>query len=156
MGKKFKVPSKMSIEEYEAFWKEALGKTRIGYSRVQVLKRPICAFKKVYVGGLKEVIANLIIPEGARVAICRPEYSWTAYKCRADQAFVHSLHYMASRRHVPPTVKAATYWDLKFVYTVGETVRPTLPFSSRGWDKHNSTCGSGIHFFVNLSEALDW
>lgn len=41
--------------------------------------------------------------------------------------------------------------DNKFKYSVGKTVTPTDGFSLR-----DRVCESGVHFFVNLSDALDY
>ena len=39
-----------------------------------------------------------------------------------------------------------------FAYTVGETVVPEKPFEKNRWEE----CASGIHFFINRQEAVDY
>lgn len=45
--------------------------------------------------------------------------------------------------------EAVSQYEDDFIYRVGETVRPTSPFSENRWEE----CAPGIHFFVTREEA---
>lgn len=64
-------------------------------------------------------------------------------KCRADKAIVKSI--------VGGYAQCHSLQDEEFIYKVGETVKPTEPFSKR-----NRQCASGIHFFYDRSDAEKW
>lgn len=61
-------------------------------------------------------------------------------KCRAAKATVLEIRDMLTGRKLET---ARSVFDRKFIYRVGETVRPTRPFSYEYDD-----CATGIHFFL--------
>lgn len=114
-------------------------------------------FKKIRVLNARnryvQAIANLIIPVGATIytdpqAFCRPRAEAHARKMRASEAYVDSIvqmsdlceHQCGLSGHNPG-----------FMYSVGSTVVPVRKFA-----KHSSQCASGIHFFINLADAMEW
>lgn len=78
------------------------------------------------------------------------------HKCRAASAKVISireLHGRYDRMGEGKALKLArSHYSPKFVYRVGETVRPTKPFN----DKYPGECASGIHFFLTKEEAINY
>ena len=47
----------------------------------------------------------------------------------------------------------STYeWAIDFEYIVGETVEPREPFNENRYEE----CASGIHFFIDRQEAVDY
>lgn len=92
----------------------------------------------------KEVYAKLLIPASARRS------SANGSKCRASKAKVLGFYNAKGRRI--KLEKAHAWWDENFIYTVGETVKPTRPFDKNRYDE----CTSGIHHFMTLDEAVEW
>lgn len=83
-------------------------------------------------------IVKLLIPKEAKRSHA------FGRKCRAEYAEVLEIT-KGSRQ-----LKTATSgWDDSFIYEVGETVKPTKPFSE-DW---TSECESGIHFYITKLEA---
>lgn len=70
---------------------------------------------------------------------------------RASEAYVHSI-VTANKRKSKFVYKQKGYseHDNSFVYVVGETIKPDK-FSHR-----ENICDSGIHFFLDVADALDW
>lgn len=106
-------------------------------------------FKKAYDKDYSQVIVNLVIPVGAIIHF--PEDNYSAYcidarKMRASKAFVHSI---ASKNNKESLNVAYSDWDSNFKYAVGKTVKPTSSFCST---PHQ--CEPGIHFFMQLEDAL--
>lgn len=100
------------------------------------------------------VIANLIIPAGALIYVESDAFS-VAYgdslfirKMRASRAFVHSLVTQTKQTTVTTAVSG---YSKAFKYTTGSVVEPAEPFSKR-----EDQCDSGIHFFINMKDALGW
>ena len=90
------------------------------------------------------VIVKLLIPEDARRS------SGTGRKCRSDRAIVLDIQTIDG-----DTVKGAIAWsrhDKDFTYEVGKTVTPNKPFCENRFNE----CSSGIHFFVNRQEAVEY
>lgn len=67
-------------------------------------------------------------------------------KMRASQAYVHSIYTIDSPRQLRIAYSDA---DSTFKYRVGQIVTPRYEFS---WTQQS--CTSGIHFFLNLWDAL--
>lgn len=147
-------------------------------SRVEFfrLKKPLKAFKKLVTpyknkNSVKNVvIANLVIPRGARVYADSFEYvNFCIHnnKIRVDMAEVHSMLELRWEgvAYNPKDVdiftdipiKKVPVWKAQsirsnnksFYYNTGKMVIPELPFS-----KDHLQCASGIHCFLNLREAL--
>ena len=90
------------------------------------------------------VIVKLLIPEDAKRS------SGTGRKCRADKAVVLEIQDMAGE--ALEGVVARSSYDPLFIYEVGKTVEPREPFDGCRWNE----CGSGIHFFINRQEAVNY
>lgn len=128
---------------------------------IYVVTKPMHVFKKVFGDCGVHVIANLIIPVGAFVQASTDVFAVRCdsghsdafmnariRKMRASEAHVHSLVKQRSQQHVGD---AYSGWDPFFKYTVGTTVKPRYVFSLA-----NKQCDYGIHFFVNLDDAMKW
>lgn len=116
-----------------------------------VLEKPLHVFKKVITPRGSDVIANLIIPINATVFVRNDAFDERGDACRkmrADKAFVYS---MFKRSSLAPLDVAESGWDSSFKYKVGELVTPKHSFSFSGGE-----CDSGIHFFLNLQDALSY
>ena len=94
--------------------------------------------------GTGKLIIKLLIPEDAK------RLSATGRKCRCDKAQVLAIENLDGT----PSGKAETYSanDRSFVYKVGETVTPKEAFCEDRWQE----CSSGIHFFINRQEAVEY
>ena len=92
------------------------------------------------------VIVKLLIPEDAK------RCSSTGRKCRCDKAIVLEIQNKDGTTADVDT--AYSQWDNSqdFAYKVGETVVPEKPFEDDRWQE----CASGIHFFINRQEAVDY
>lgn len=91
-----------------------------------------------------DVIVKLLIPDDAKRS------SATTRKCRASKAIVLEIQTLDGKPL--ENVIAHSKHAINFVYKVGETVTPKLPFDE---DRFNE-CASGIHFFINRQEAVDF
>ena len=147
---RFKRPPRMTFLDHQNFWKEATGrKRRPDWLRIFVtLKHDICVFKKTVTPDVKaEVITNLIIPAGARVFV-------TPGKCRADRAIVFSNVTRQYKREIPSACSlrgsVTSWWSSPFTYRRGEQVLPDC------FSHSIQECAGGIHFFVDLNDALDY
>lgn len=78
-------------------------------------------------------------------------------KMRADSAYVHSIAYADPRSisHLEAigteTRYARSCHDMNFYYEVGETVRPSI-----GFNRFPGICSTGIHFFLNVRDAIQY
>ena len=90
------------------------------------------------------VIVKLLIPEDAKRS------SGTGRKCRSDKAVVLEIQDMDGE--ALEGVVARSIFDSLFTYEVGKTVEPREPFDGCRWNE----CGSGIHFFINRQEAVNY
>ena len=88
-------------------------------------------------------IVELEIPEDAK------RLSATSRKCRCDKAKVlRILHY---NRTVADVTEVASSRDSSFIYKVGEMVSVDN-FDEDRWNE----CSTGIHFFINFQEAVNY
>lgn len=105
-------------------------------------------FKKVHHGSV-ECIANLIIPKGSIIyGLPYGSDMQDGRKMRANKAIVHSI---VSTNSGDEFKWARSGHDVRFVYKAGEAVKPLENFSTE-----QNQCRSGIHFFVNLHDALTY
>lgn len=77
------------------------------------------------------------------------------YKCRASSAKVLAIYEHPDHNAgelVKSRRKAYSKHDSKFVYVVGKTVKPKKRFSHQ----FREDCASGIHFFLEKSEAFSY
>lgn len=93
-------------------------------------------------------IANLIIPPKSIVYAPNCVFDSTMIvdprKMRASQAYVHSVAAFNGKA----CDKGYSAFCPSFYYIPGSTVKPQCAF-----DKDALSCGSGIHFFLNLLDA---
>ena len=88
----------------------------------------------------KQVVIELWFPEGTKLVS-----TVIGRKCRASEAMVVRC---VSTGHQGETEFWSSYSE-RFIYRVGETVRPVEPFD----DSITVECTSGIHFFTTQEEA---
>jgi hypothetical protein len=114
-------------------------------SVVATLEKNIQAYKAVRRwGNGHPVVANLLIPAGAKVVVPRlgeaHRLSLTAFK--ANSAYVHSMVDFFTGEHVP---QAFSTYDPDFAYYEKATVKPKGQFSTA-----RGLYGPGIHFVLDL------
>lgn len=99
-------------------------------------------------GEALECIVKLLIPESAKRS------SGTERKCRCDKARVLEIQTLDGNPIDTSNAIVHSFYDFNFHYKVGETVTPDKkePFDTTRW----LTCGSGIHFFINRQEAVEY
>lgn len=117
------------------------------------VKKPLHVFKKTEGQRRAQVIVNLIIPKGAIIfasgCAFRPDpLDLSCRKMRASEAIVHSQFRVYSKKAVD--ISYSMYCP-SFVYKPGTKVKPVLGFGT--W---NQQCTDGIHFFLNLQDALEY
>ena len=88
-------------------------------------------------------IVKLLVPENAKRS------SATGRKCRCDKAVVLAIENIDGTDSGLSSV--ASGYDPKFLYTVNETVTVSDFCENRFLE-----CASGIHFFMNRKEAVDY
>nr|DAH85039.1 MAG TPA: pentapeptide repeat protein [Caudoviricetes sp.] len=88
-------------------------------------------------------IVKLLVPEDAKRS------SATGRKCRCDKAVVLAIENIDGTDSGLSSV--ASGYDPKFLYTVNETVTVSDFCENRFLE-----CASGIHFFINRKEAVDY
>ena len=89
------------------------------------------------------LIVELEIPEDAK------RLSATTRKCRCDKAKV--LRILNYDRNVSYVKEVRSDYDSGFIYKVGEFVSVDN-FDEDRWNE----CSTGIHFFINFQEAVDY
>lgn len=94
----------------------------------------------------KDLIVKLQIPEDAK------RCSATGRKCRCDRAIVLEIQNIDGTKADVDTAYSAYENATQFAYKIGETVEPEQPFDEDRWNE----CASGIHFFINRQEAVDY
>lgn len=113
------------------------------------------------------VIVALEIPVGAEIysQLLDKKEIYPSHKIRASVAEVvkqFNLGYVMikdvfrgngkySVENYVEVKKSQAYHDINFIYKTGREVRPVGGFS-----RNFEVCASGIHFFVNLSSALEY
>lgn len=88
-------------------------------------------------------IVKLLIPEDAKRS------SATGRKCRCDKAQVLAIETVNGESAELDEI--ASDYDVTFVYRVGEMVKVDY-----FCDDRFSECASGIHFFINRQEAVEY
>ena len=94
--------------------------------------------------GTCRFIIKLLIPEDAK----RTSATWR--KCRCDKAQVLAIENLDGTQSSKTEVFSG--YDKNFSYRVGETVTSKDPFCDDRWFE----CSSGIHFFINRQEAVEY
>lgn len=90
-----------------------------------------------------DYIVELEIPADAK------RLSATTRKCRCDKAKV--LRILNTDRTIADVTEVKSNYDNSFVYKVGEVVAVDN-FDEDRWNE----CSTGIHFFINFKEAVDY
>ena len=92
--------------------------------------------------GPADVLVTLKIPADAKRS------SAGGRKCRCDKAEVIGLEHITSHENLS---EAISKYDINFEYHIGEKI--SVPdFDENRW----AECSSGIHFFINRKEALQY
>lgn len=73
-------------------------------------------------------------------------------KCRASEAVVKAIWGYGKNGKRVKLGSAVSSHDPDFIYHVGETVKPTIPFCENRFEE----CASGIHHFMTYEEAKDY
>lgn len=103
-------------------------------------------WKGALVGHDDPVIIKLLIPEGAKRS------SGVGRKCRCDKAIVLEIQSPYEAIDLGDSIEAYSMYDNDFKYRVGNIITPDLQFNENRWIE----CASGIHFFINRQEAVDY
>lgn len=90
-----------------------------------------------------DYIVELEIPADAK------RLSATTRKCRCDKAKV--LRILKTDRTIADVTEVKSNYDNNFIYKVGEVVAVDN-FDEDRWNE----CSTGIHFFINFQEAVDY
>lgn len=137
-------------KQHGAIVKRELTSYKTSYIGVRmVLQKDLYVFKAV-LGPYKGFwtprdprIANLIIPAGEEIVLCK---TGDYHKCRATKAFVHSI---VSKETHTKCKRAVSGHNMAFEYRVGRSVAPTGPAFSPVIE----ACASGIHFYMDVQSA---
>ena len=107
-----------------------------------------CPDKGSFIGWKKSaegIIIKLFIPDDAK------RTSGTGRKCRSDKVKV--LEFQNINGDPITNIDTVSSWyDMKFRYKVGEIIVPKYPFEEDRFKE----CASGIHFFINREEAVNY
>ena len=109
----------------------------IGYNLACPEKGSFIGYKKA-----NGYIIELLILENAKRS------SATTYKCRCDKAKVLDIEDVYTGKKIE---KTKSDYDPEFIYRVGEIITVD-DFDDNRWDE----CSTGIHFFVNKENALNY
>lgn len=103
-------------------------------------------WKKAFIMPYHQIaIVKLLIPADAKRS------SSIGRKCRCDKAVVLGIESLDGRL-LPDDTVALSIFDPGFTYKKGDTIKPELPFEENRWRE----CASGIHFFINRQEAVEY
>lgn len=109
----------------------------------------VCATSGDLIDGMRHtpVLVKLLIPADAKRS------SGFGRKCRASKAEVLGFYdldgHIFDRKFC---YHIHSYWNWDFDYEVGKIVEPEEAFNEDRW----SECASGIHFFMNRREAIEY
>lgn len=101
-------------------------------------------YKKAYVKDdvFKEMIIKLEVPEKAKRVYC------DELKIRVSKAKVIGF-YNIDGSALPDNSEVVSSYDHTFKYKIGETVKPEKEF-----DTTSGSCGSGIHGYIDIGDAI--
>ena len=104
-----------------------------------------CPYFGMFIGYKKasDYIVELEIPEDAK------RLSATTRKCRCNKAKV--LRILNFDRTVADVTEVKSSYDSEFIYKVGKVVSVDN-FDEDRWNE----CSTGIHFFINFQEAVNY
>ena len=109
----------------------------IGYNMACPEEGSFIAYKKA-----KNCLIKLLILEDSKRS------SATTLKCRCDKAKVLDIEDIDTGEKIN---KVRSEFDEDFIYTVGEIVKVD-DFNEDRWNE----CSTGIHFFVNKEDAINY
>ena len=109
----------------------------MGYSLACPEEGSFIGYKKA-----DKYLVKLLIPEDAKRS------SATTMKCRCDKAKVLDIENIKTGLKV---IEASSNYDSNFIYRVGEIVTVD-DFDENRWNE----CSTGIHFFMNRENALNY
>lgn len=157
----------LSVDEIRKYLKENTKSNGRGFA---VVTTPLKVWKQTFTkdkDGYDNVIVALEIPAGAKIYsdILDNNNPSPSLKIRASEAkvvkqfnvgFVEVTYSFAGRKEYilekyKMIKKSKSIHNSLFTYETGKTVVPTFGFSEK-----YEQCDSGIHFFVNLSSALEY
>lgn len=105
-------------------------------------------FKKIYTNE-GPAIASMIIPVGAEIHATTDQWGrMDGRKMRASKAKIVRIF---KTRTLKDATSGWSGWTSGFQYRTKRIVRPTHPFY-----RSYGHCESGIHFFLQVNDALDW
>ena len=107
----------------------------IGWKKAEVQREEDYHYRKV--------IVKLEIPTSAKRS------SATSRKCRCDKAKVLEIYNLDGT--VADEREVRSDYDNDFIYAVGKTVK-VKDFDTDRWNE----CSTGIHFFINRQEAINY
>jgi hypothetical protein len=117
-----------------------------------VVTKPLKVFKKTY-SASNDVIVNMIIPVGSIIYVHPSAFSQFAYatnsvyrKMRTNLAYIQSQYNMHHKKNINNSHSGHRF---DFAYVNGQYVKPKYAFSMS-----NEQCTSGIHFFLNVNDAI--
>ena len=92
----------------------------------------------------RNIIVKLEVPENAQRVYCNK------LKIRVSEAKVVGF-YNLDGSAIPDDTEVVSFYDSKFKYKIGETVKPEKKF-----DNTNGLCGSGIHGYIDFVDAVKY
>lgn len=95
---------------------------------------------------IEKMIVMLIVPASAQRVYCDEQ------KIRVSEAKVAKfLNFDGSDYKVPRGMAVHSDFDCDFIYKLGKVVKP-----SEAFDPTPGTCGSGIHGFIDINDAINY
>ena len=111
----------------------------------------MCPKEGSFIGWKKAIAPDRNQPCLIKLRIPAKAARTSAYseKCRCSEAKVLSITSLDGKTKYDT---AYSMYDAQFVYTVGDTVKPFQKMNPCRWDE----CSSGIHFFMNKDDAINY
>lgn len=152
--KPYKTP-RMTPSEYKAYFLEHVTPI-FGRANFYTVKKDLKVFKSIHCTAprnssryMNKAIASLLIKKGSVIHAKLEYLNDTANrKCRADSAYIQKMYDFYDDKEITVGFSG---WDSSFRYNTGKTVRPVGGFSYRPF-----ICETGIHFFLQLQDALNY
>ena len=95
---------------------------------------------------IEKIIVELVVPASAQRVYCDEQ------KIRVSEAKVAKfLKFDGSDYKVPRGMAVHSDFDYDFIYKLGKVVKPSEKF-----DPTPGTCGSGIHGFIDINDAINY
>ena len=95
---------------------------------------------------IEKMIVKLVVPASAQRVYCDEQ------KIRVSEAKVEKfLKFDGSDYKVPRGMAVHSDFDCDFIYKLGKVVKPSEEF-----DPTPGTCGSGIHGFIDINDAINY